>query len=308
MVWHSSDDVVRVDGLQKRYGATQAVADVSFSVRRGEIFGILGPNGAGKTTTVECMTGLRRADGGTIEVLGLNPVTQERVLRERIGIQLQQANIPDRLRVGEALRLYASFYDHPADTDTLLRDWGLEEKVSTAFANLSGGQKQRLFIALALINTPELVVLDELTTGLDPQARRATWDLVRSIREAGTTVILVTHLMDEAEHLCDRVAVIDKGAVVALDTPAHLIDDVRKEMSIRFTPPDGFRADGLRSLPGVSRAVTDGAEIVVYGSGPLMARVATALADDDIIPPDLRTERATLEDVFIGLTGKEIRA
>lgn len=308
MVLHSSDDVVRVDGLQKRYGATRAVAGISFSVRRGEIFGILGPNGAGKTTTVECVTGLRRADAGTIEVLGLDPVRHERTLRERIGIQLQQANIPDRLRVREALRLYASFYARPADPEMLLRQWGLEEKAATAFANLSGGQKQRLFIALALINTPELVVLDELTTGLDPQARRATWDLVRSIRDAGTTVILVTHFMDEAEHLCDRVAVIDRGAVVALDRPVRLIDEVQREMSIRFTPPEGFCAGEIRGLPGVTDARRDGAEVVVSGSGPLMARVATALAERDIIPPDLRTERVTLEDVFIELTGKEIRA
>ena len=216
-------NVIEVVNLRKRYGDQLAVADVSFRVREGEIFGIAGPNGAGKTTTVECLEGLRKPDAGFVQVLGLDPQRDGARLRRLVGIQLQQSQLPDRLRVGEALKLYSSFYPRPADRQQLMADVGLADKRNTAFAKLSGGQKQRLSIALALVGNPRIAILDELTTGLDPQARRDTWSLIRAVRDRGVTVVLVTHFMDEAERLCDRLAVIDAGRVVALDTPAALI-------------------------------------------------------------------------------------
>lgn len=232
--------VIQVNGLRKTYGATVAVEDISFKVRRGEIFGLVGPNGAGKTTTIECLTGMRKPDSGTAEVLGLDPVKGGDALRRRIGVQLQQAALPDRLKVREALELYSSFYDSLADWRELMDRWGLSEKRDTVFSKLSGGQQQRLFVALALLNDPEVVFLDELTSGLDPQARRASWDLVRGIREAGKTVVLVTHFMDEAEMLCDRVAVVDRGRLVALDTPEALIGSLQAGSSLSFGASNGF--------------------------------------------------------------------
>ena len=217
--------VIEVDGLVKRYGSATAVKGVSFSVNSGEIFGVVGPNGAGKTSTIECLEGLRRPDGGTVRVLGLDPGGQGPALRQRIGVQLQQAALPDRIKVWEALDLFASYYDRSVDWNALLEEWGLSQKRNAAFSSLSGGQQQRLFIALALVNDPEIVFLDELTTGLDPHARRATWNLIVRLRERGVTVVLVTHFMDEAEHLCDRVAVIDAGELIALGTPALLVED-----------------------------------------------------------------------------------
>ncbi|MBA3414117.1 MAG: ABC transporter ATP-binding protein [Chloroflexia bacterium] len=301
------DPVIEVEHLTKRYRVVTAVDDVSFVVGRGEVFGIVGPNGAGKTTTVECLTGLRRPDGGTVQVLGLDPARAGRALRQRMGVQLQQAALPDRLTVCEALRLYASFYRRPVPWAPLLDRWGLAEKVDTAFADLSGGQRQRLFVTLALINDPELVVLDELSAGLDPQARRASWELVRQIRDQGTTVVLVTHFMEEAEHPCDRVMVIDQGRVVALDSPASLNRGLQRETRVRFGAPPAFDPDWLASLPGVAAIELDGSDLVVSGGGFLMAEVATALARRGLAPPDLRTEQATLEDVFLGLTGAAVR-
>jgi ABC-2 type transport system ATP-binding protein len=215
--------VIEVTNLHKRYGGTVAVDDISFTVERGEIFGILGPNGAGKTTTVECVEGLRRPDGGTVSVLGLDPRRDGPELRQRLGAQLQATQLPDRIKVAEALELYASFYRRPADRERLLELLGLDGKRGTAFKKLSGGQKQRLSIALALVGDPEIAVLDELTTGLDPHARREVWRLIREIRDRGVTVVLVTHYMEEAERLCDRVAVIDSGRVAMIDTPAGLV-------------------------------------------------------------------------------------
>ena len=214
-----SRTVIEAAGLMKRYGSHVAVKDVSFEVEQGEIFGLLGPNGAGKTTAVECLQGLRRADGGRLRVLGLDPLQQPGELRRRIGSQLQESALPDRIKVWEALDLFASVAPGGPDWSTVMRQWGLEDKRTTSFAGLSGGQRQRLFVALALVNDPELVFLDELTQGLDPAARRVAWDLIMAIRERGATVVLVTHYMDEAERLCDRLAVIDDGRVVALDTP-----------------------------------------------------------------------------------------
>jgi ABC-2 type transport system ATP-binding protein len=216
-------NVIEVSNLRKQYGDHLAVADVSFAVAKGEIFGIVGPNGAGKTTTVECVEGMRTPDAGTVRVLNLDPRRDRPQLRRLVGIQLQESQLPERLKVWEALDLYGSFYPRPADWRPLMADVGLADKRDTPFGKLSGGQKQRLSIALALVGNPRIAVLDELTTGLDPQARRDTWNLIRSVRDRGVTVVLVTHFMDEAERLCDRLAVIDAGRVVALDTPAALI-------------------------------------------------------------------------------------
>jgi ABC-2 type transport system ATP-binding protein len=214
--------VIDVSQLRKAYGARRVLEDVSFSVERGEIFGIVGPNGAGKTTTVESVAGIRTPDAGTIRVLGLDPRRQRDALRTRLGVQLQSGDLPDKMRVGEALSLYASFYRAPADPARLLAEFGLDGHRKTAYGKLSGGLKQRVSIALALIGNPEVAILDELTTGLDPHARRETWRTVSQIRDRGVTVLLVTHYMDEAERLCDRIAVINDGRVAALDTPAGI--------------------------------------------------------------------------------------
>ena len=225
--------------------------DVSFEVQAGEIFGLIGPNGAGKTTTMECVEGLRRPDRGTISVLGLDPIRDEYALQERIGVQLQEAQLQKRIKVWEAVDLWASLYKTPLDGDRLLAQLGLTEKRNAWFMTLSGGQKQRLFIALALINDPEVVFLDELTTGLDPQARRAIWELVRGIRSRGKTVFLTTHLMEEAERLCDRVAIIDRGRIIDIDTPSRLVDRHCKERAIAVATGDEGAAERFRAIPGV---------------------------------------------------------
>ncbi len=219
------DPVVEIVDLRKTYGSVVAVDGITLRIRRGEVFGILGPNGAGKTTTVECAAGLRRPDGGTVRVLGLDPATDPDAVRHRVGVQLQQAVLPDKMKVREAMAVFAAGYRHHADPRRLLAEWGLDEHRNKSFGSLSGGQRQRLFIALALLGEPEIVVLDELTAGLDPAARRDTWALVRALRQRGVTVLLVTHAMDEAENLCDRIAVINRGRVIAEGTP----DAVRGE-------------------------------------------------------------------------------
>ena len=300
-------NVIEVQNLRKKYGSTVAVDNISFNVQQGEIFTIVGPNGAGKSTTVESIMGLRQPDGGTIRVLGLDPQKDEQELRQRIGIQLQQAALPERLKVWEALNLYSSFYEKTVPWEKLLEDWGLTEKRNANFKNLSGGQKQRLFVALALLNDPELVFLDELTTGLDPQARRATWDAVRAIRDQGKTVVLVTHFMDEAEELADRIAIIDQGNVVALDTPGALIQDLHAETRVRFTNYNGYDPQQLRTVAGVTDVEQRGKQVIVQGNGALLAHVATALAEHNVTPNDLRVEQANLEDVFLALTGRSIR-
>src|SRR5690554_4113325 len=243
-------NVIEVRDVVKRYGDVVAVNGVSFSVRQGEIFVIVGPNGAGKTTTVEMLAGLRRPDEGEVQLLGLDPGRQEAELRRRIGVQLQQAALPDRMKVWEAMDLFASFYPHTAPWEGLLETWGLAEKRNAAFASLSGGQKQRLFIALALLNDPELVFLDEITTGLDPQARRATWDVIRAIREQGKTVVLVTHFMEEAQELADQMAIINEGRKVALDSPQALIAGLEAGTRVHFTANGAFDAGALKGVEG----------------------------------------------------------
>jgi ABC-2 type transport system ATP-binding protein len=295
--------VIEVRNLQKRYGSTVAVRDVSFAVERGEIFGILGPNGAGKTTTVECIAGLRTPDAGSISVLGRSPRDPE--LRRLVGVQLQESQLPEKMSVREALELYSAFYPDPLDWRALARELGLSEKLGTRYAKLSGGQKQRLSIALALVGDPQVAILDELTTGLDPQARRDTWDLVEQIRDRGVTVVLVTHFMEEAERLCDRLAVIDAGAVAALDTPAGLISRVETEQRSRFRPSRPLDDALFTSLPEVQQVRHHGSQLEVVGTGNLLHAVTSVLATNQVIAADLRVEQATLDDAFVRLTGKK---
>ena len=294
------EPVVRVRDLRKRYGSLAAVDGLSFEVQPGEIVGIVGPNGAGKTTTVECVLGLKARDGGSIEVLGEDPAARSGTIRGRIGVQLQDASLQDRLKVHEAVELFASLYHKAEDPDRLLAQWGLTDRRNAAFGDLSGGQKQRLFITLALVNRPELVVLDELTTGLDPQARRATWDLVRAVRDRGATVILVTHFMDEAEVLCDRVAVIDRGQIVAMDSPARLIARQRSGSRVRFTAPPGFDAALIRGARGVEQVEVQGAEVLVSGHGPLLVHVAACLATLPEPPLDFHTRPSRNVSLTLG--------
>jgi ABC-2 type transport system ATP-binding protein len=294
--------VIEVSHLHKQYGPTVAVDDVSFAVHPGEIFGILGRNGAGKTTTVECITGLRTADRGEITVLGLDPRRDRDELHERVGVQLQESAVPDLMRVGEAAALYASFYRNPADGRELIATLGLEDATHTYFKHLSGGQKQRLSIVLALIGQPEIAVLDELTTGLDPEARRDTWRLIEGVRARGVTIVLVTHLMEEAERLCDRVALIDHGHVVALDRPGALALAAATSKRVRFTPTMPFADEVLSVLPEVSAVEHQGPEVVVAGSGDLVTAVVLALHRAGVRAEDVRTDAANLEDAFLALT------
>ncbi|MGW5683852.1 ABC transporter ATP-binding protein [Nonomuraea sp. NPDC003754] len=299
--------VIEVNDLTKQYADLTVLDRMSFSVEEGEIFGILGPNGAGKTTTVECVEGLRRPDGGSIRVLGLDPVKDGRRLRERIGVQLQHTQLPENIKVWEALDLYAAFYAEPRDWRRLLEEWGLADKRDTRFGKLSGGQKQRLFIALALVGNPRVAFLDELTTGLDPQARRATWELIKQVRASGVTVVLVSHFMDEVEELCDRVAVVDRGSVVALDTPAGLIDATDAEHQMRFTLMAGEATDPavlLDGLPGVSGVSRNGGQVVVTGRGDFATAVTATLARNHVLVADLRIDKRTLDDAFVALTGR----
>jgi len=299
---------IHVAALRKTYGRTVAVQDVSFDVQPGEIFGLIGPNGAGKTTTMECVEGLRAPDRGTISVLGLDPAREARALQERIGVQLQEAHLQKRIKVREAVDLWASLYRRPADGRRLIEQLGLAEKRDAWFMTLSGGQKQRLFIALALINDPELVFLDELTTGLDPQARRAIWDLVRGIRERGKTVFLTTHLMEEAERLCDRVAIIDHGRIVDIGTPGELVRRHCPERAVFVATDDPSAAERFGAIPQVASVRTDGAGLTIRGLGDdLVTQVVQCLAEHRMRVIDFRTDTPTLEDVFLRLTGHTIR-
>ena len=295
---------VEAHRLQKRYGDFVAVADVSISVDEGEIFGILGPNGAGKTTTVECLQGLRSADGGELQVLGFDPRREAQGLRRLIGSQLQESALPDRIKVWEALKLFSSRHEGGPPWEAVLEEWGLNEKRNATFGSLSGGQQQRLFVALAVVNGPKLVFLDEMTTGLDPMSRRMTWGLIRKIREQGTTVLLVTHFMDEAESLCDRIAVIDDRRVVAIDTVDGLVRRYGGGSLVHFST-DIVDVGFLRSLPGVESVEHSARRVAVAGTGALLAHVAGALADRGEFPLDLEVKRPNLEDVFLAITGAD---
>jgi ABC-2 type transport system ATP-binding protein len=295
---------VEITHLRKTYGTLVAVDDVSFAVAEGEIFGILGPNGAGKTTTVECATGLRSPDAGTIRLLGLDPHADRDEVHEIVGVQLQSGVLPPRLRVGEILDMYRSFYRDPADTSELTEALGLTAKRQDYYRSLSGGQRQRLSVALALIGQPKIAVLDEMTTGLDPQARRDAWELIEGIRDRGVTIVLVTHFMEEAERLCDRVALIDNGHVVALDTPAGLAARARSGSTVRFRPSAPFDDRLLTELPEVTRVERQGQHVIVTGTGELVNAVVLSLAAAGVTARDVQLDSSSLDDAFVRLTGR----
>jgi ABC-2 type transport system ATP-binding protein len=305
----SSAPVIQVSGVRKTYGSMVAVHDVSFEVYDGEIFGLIGPNGAGKTTTMECVEGLRTPDAGKIAVLGLDPFRDVYDLRDRIGIQLQEAQLQKRIKVWEAVHLWASLYRRKAsDGDRLLEQLGLADKRNAWFMTLSGGQKQRLFIVLALINDPEVVFLDELTTGLDPQARRAIWELVRGIRGRGKTVFLTTHLMEEAERLCDRVAIIEHGQIIDMDTPERLINRHCPERTVMLVTEDPTAEERFRAISQVSDVIARDGRLTIRGNGEdLVTSVIWCLSENRIRVSDFRTILPNLEDVFIKVTGHSIR-
>jgi ABC-2 type transport system ATP-binding protein len=304
-----SQPAIRITSLRKTYGSQLAVDDVSLEVEPGEIFGLVGPNGAGKTTTMECVEGIRTPDQGTISVLGLDPVRDMYALQERIGVQLQQAQLQKRIKVWEAVHLWASLYrKQPRSGDQLLDRLGLSDKRDAWFMTLSGGQKQRLFIALALINDPEVVFLDELTTGLDPQSRRAIWVLVRDIRARGRTVFLTTHLMEEAERLCDRVAIIEHGRLVDIGPPAALVDRHCPERSVVLVSEDAIAAAGLDRVPHLISLERQGSRFTLHGTGEeFVSDVIACLAEQRVRVTDFRTVLPSLEDVFLKLTGHSIR-
>src|SRR5579875_1242373 len=298
----TATEVVSVEHLKVRYGETLAVDDVSLTINRGEIFGILGPNGAGKTTTVECIGGLRKPDSGSISVLGLNVRGDAKELHQRVGVQLQTSELPDKIYVREALELFASFYPNPVEPAQLLHQLGLEEKAETRYVNLSGGQRQRLSIALALVGRPELAILDELTTGLDPQSRRETWKLIEAIRDQGLTVILVTHFMEEAEYLCDRVALLHHGRIRAIDTPANLGAGLGQRISFRTT--EALDLDKVRALSEVREVREQGGRVVIEGNGDVVAAVIALLVQERVVPEQTRVEQSTLDDAFVALTSE----
>ena len=300
--------IIRVSGIRKTYGKTVAVDDVSFEVEEGEIFGLIGPNGAGKTTTMECVEGLRRPDRGSISVLSLDPIRDARRLQQKVGVQLQQAQLQKRINVSEAVDLWASLYPRAVDGEALLERLGLADKRKAWFMTLSGGQKQRLFIALALIHDPDVVLLDELTTGLDPQARRASWDLVREIRTRGKTVLLTTHLMEEAERLCDRVAIVERGRVIDIGTPAGLVRKHCQNEAVVLETTDASASHRFESIPGLESVTWQNNQCTIRGrGGDLVTHVIQCLAEHRIQVTNFKTELPNLEDVFLTLTGHSIR-
>jgi ABC-2 type transport system ATP-binding protein len=300
--------VIEVKDLHKYYKNVRAVDGVDIEVYQGEIFGMVGPNGAGKTTTIECIEGLRKPLRGTITVLGLNPWKDGYALRRQVGIQLQEGNLFYRITVKEALKLYATFYDQPASWKDLLEKFGLEDKQDVYYERLSGGLKQRLTIALALMGNPKIVFFDELTTGLDPQARRNMWDLVREVRDQGTTVFLTTHFMEEAEQLCDRVCIIEKGKVIALDKPGVLVQNLGIEGQVIFTTGETLQSETLVNLPGASKVERLNNRIIIYGnSRDILSALMHRIKTQDVPLPDLQIKRPTLEDVYLTLTGRDYR-
>ena len=298
--------VIEVDGLVKRYGDLTAVDGVSMTVNEGEIFGILGPNGAGKTTTVESITGLRRADAGQIRVLGLDPVIDRDQLRRLVGVQLQESRQPDRITVEEAVNLFASFYPDPVDPPGLLAELGLAQARRRRFKELSGGMQQRLSIALALVGNPQVAVLDELTTGLDPHARRETWSLIERVRDRGVTIVLVTHIMEEAERLCDRLALLAGGRVIASGTPAALVAEVAAPQRIRFTVSSPVDLSVIAALPEVTAVEQRGTDMEVTGIGDVLPALLGLLSGMGVVAHGLRVNQGTLDDAFLALTGSRV--
>jgi ABC-2 type transport system ATP-binding protein len=303
-----SRPVIQVSGIRKTYGAIAAVSGVSFEVNEVEIFGLIGPNGAGKTTTMECVEGVRRPDSGAISILGLDPFRDVYQLQNRIGVQLQQAQLQKRIKVWEAVDLWASLYSKSVNGDRLLDQLGLSSKRNAWFMTLSGGQKQRLFIALALINDPEVVFLDELTTGLDPQSRRAIWELVRGIRDRGRTVFMTTHLMEEAERLCDRVAVIEHGKIIDIGSPQELVGRHCPARTVVLATDNSLAEERLRAIPAVELVTREDSHFTIQGRGDdFVTDVIQCLSENRIRVTEFRTVLPTLEDVFLKLTGHSIR-
>jgi ABC-2 type transport system ATP-binding protein len=305
----ATEPAILAEHLVKRYGTTTAVDDLSITVQSNEVFGLLGPNGAGKTTTVECIEGLRTPDSGSVRVLGFDVRRDQKEIKQRIGIQLQATNLYHALTVREVIDLFASFYQSPLKTEQVIEWTGLGEKIKTRTKQLSGGQQQRLSVALALINNPRLLFLDEPTTGLDPQARHTTWELIERLHAEGKTVLMTTHYMEEAERLCDRVAIIDHGKIIALDQPQALVRRYFQEQAIEFSTPQLPGDSQLARLPGVSHVQVHEPMVTCYSAdvpgtmgGLLDLSRSGAIAFDD-----LTVRRATLEDVFLKLTGRTIR-
>ena len=296
-----AESAIRVQNLSKRYGDFVAVNDVSFSIKEGEIFGIIGPNGAGKTTTVECISGLRAPDSGSVTIYDLSPQKDRDKIRKFVGVQLQESAMPPRLKVGEAVELFASFYSNPIKPDDLLESLGINRIKNSIFKNLSGGQKQRLSIALALIGNPKIAILDELTTGLDPEARRETWALIEGVRDRGVTVILVTHFMDEAERLCDRLALINHGKLVVLDTP-EAIAALAGGNRLRFVPSRPVDDKTLYAIPGVTGVERKERYVTVTGAGDLAMSVINSLAKIGVHVSDIEARGGNLDDAFVKLT------
>lgn len=297
--------VIEVSGLRKAYGDRKAVDGVSFAVEEGEIFGILGPNGAGKTTTVECVEGLRRPDTGSVRVAGYDPAADRGPVTRVLGAQLQESELQPKITVREALELYAACYPEPADRHALAGRLGLTGSLGTRFAKLSGGQKQRLFIALALVGNPRIVVLDELTTGLDPHARRDTWRLIEDLRASGVTVLLVTHFMEEAQRLCDRIAVIDRGRITALDTPSGLVRRTASGTRISFRPSSELDTEQLAALPSAVSVAREDGRVVVDGTDETVSALLSLLAGLGVTAHQLRVTEATLDDAYLDLTGTD---
>lgn len=297
--------LIEVNDLRKSYGGRPVVDGVSLAVEEGEIFGVLGSNGAGKTTTVESIIGLRVPDSGTIRVCGLDPIADRAKTTLVIGAQLQESELQGKLTVAEVLRLYTDCYPDPADWRTLAERLGLGEKLNTRFAHLSGGQKQRLAIALALVGNPRVVVLDELTTGLDPAARREVWSLIEDVRASGVTVLLVTHFMEEAQRLCDRVAIFSRGRITAQDTPSGLVAQSASGTVISFTPSRPLAADALTALPGLASITQHDGKFTLAGTDETVNAVINLLARNRVSAHHLRVTDSTLDDAFLDLTGAD---
>ena len=298
-------NVVVVEDLVKHYGKIKAVDGVSFSVYENEIFGMVGPNGAGKTTTIECIEGLKKQDAGVIEVLGLNPSTNREKIYDHIGVQLQETNYQDRIKVYEICELFTSLYKEPLNYSELLKRFDLYEFENHYVMKLSGGQKQKLSIILALISNPKIIFLDELTTGLDPKARRDMWQIVKELRSEGRTIFLTTHYMEEAEELCDRVAIVDDGRIIALDTPEGLIEKSGIENTITFETKN-IDIEALKRVDGVHQITFINGEVKILGLGDdLLKDVVDFLYSNKIYFKNLRTKQPNLEDTFLKFTGRE---
>ena len=305
----STAPVIRVEGLVKRYGEVRAVDGIDFEVAAGEVFGLLGPNGAGKTTTVEILEGLRSPDGGRASVLGVDVATAADTLKPRIGVSLQTASLYPKLTVVEVIDLFRSFYPRSRPTEELIAALELGERRNAQTRELSGGQRQRLAVALALVNDPELIFLDEPTTGLDPAARRSLWDLIRDLRAAGRTVLLTTHYMEEAEVLCDRLAIMDHGRILEMGTVDELISKRFRQRAVHFDSLGVLQEAELRALPGVSSIKRDGDETLLYTDdvAPTIGALLDLAEARGLEPKNLGIRRATLEDVFLDLTGRALR-